>query len=359
MSNKKKRIDFKNKKIQAACVVTVVLLVLVCSLVVFLIINAGNQDNSSLLQLEEQTFEINSKTALSELLPDGYSLEKDIDLPTDKLGENEYEFKYFKDDNEYSYTIKYTIVDTKKPELDFPSEVEITVGDELDLKSKAKVSDNSKQEVSVSIEGEYDTSKAGEYSLKVVATDPSNNKTDKEFKLIVKESSASQDTVTKPSQTTNSTTSKPSSSSGSNNSGVWCSAGFHYENGYGCVVDRIPQEKIDAALAAAEAYQKERKGKFFTSDPGAEGLGPDGLGYVESRNAHFWWEWSGDSWYINTDCTNPMGLPNIQNSNATSFLGLAPSHEGNYAGEQYGSKMLLWYVTAFGAGQISGQTQKN
>lgn len=349
MNTKKRQIDFKNKKVQTICVTAIIMLLLICGLTIFLIINVSSQDDSDLLQLEKQSFEINSETALSELLPDGYNLEEDIKLPTDKLGENEYEFKYFKDGNEYSYTIKYTVVDTKKPELDFPSEIEITTGDELDLKAKAKVSDNSKQEVSVSIEGEYDTSKAGEYSLKAVATDLSNNKAEKEFKLIVKEPDTAQNTSSKPSQTTNNNASKPSNSnSGSNSSGVWCSSGFHYENGYGCVVDRIPQEKIDAALAVAGAYRNERKGKFFTSDPGANGLGPDGLGYVESNRANFWWEWSGGSWYINTDCYNASGLPNTQS--AASFLGAKPSREGNYAGEVYGNKVLLWWVTNYGAG---------
>ena len=57
----------------------------------------------------------------------------------------------------------------------------------MDLKSKAKVSDNSKEKIKASIEGDYDSNKVGSYKLNFVAKDSSGNVAKKEFTLEVME----------------------------------------------------------------------------------------------------------------------------------------------------------------------------
>lgn len=137
--------------------------------------------------IDNLSFEINSEVINKDLLLEEYEIIDEEKLQTNELGKHEYTIRYKKGGREKELTFIYYVVDTTKPEISADDTYEITEGEEIDIKSKIKISDNSKEEIQPEIEGEYDINKVGEYQLKAKAKDSSNNESEKEFKLIVKE----------------------------------------------------------------------------------------------------------------------------------------------------------------------------
>ena len=88
-------------------------------------------------------------------------------------------------ENEKSIEIK--IEDTEKPVITGVSNKEITVGDTIDLSSGITATDNIDGNLQVTIDGTVDNTKAGEYSIKVIATDKSGNSETATFTVTVKE----------------------------------------------------------------------------------------------------------------------------------------------------------------------------
>ena len=85
------------------------------------------------------------------------------------------------------YSIKLKVIDKESPTIDGVKTIEIYIGEKVDLYKNITIKDNSNDEIKKEIKGNYDINKKGEYNLTYVVTDKSNNKTEKEFKLIVKE----------------------------------------------------------------------------------------------------------------------------------------------------------------------------
>lgn len=84
------------------------------------------------------------------------------------------------------FTYSVNVVDRESPKITFDGALETTEGTEIDLLKGVSVTDNSNEEITVSVEGDYDFKTAGEYSLKYVASDSSENKTEEKFTLTVK-----------------------------------------------------------------------------------------------------------------------------------------------------------------------------
>ncbi len=102
----------------------------------------------------------------------------------------EYRLKYVAEDrsrNRAEEEFILTVTDSEGPVITFSDRIVTEVGDDADLLAGVTASDNSGEDVAVSVEGEYDLGKAGEYTLKYVASDRSLNRTEEEFTLIVKE----------------------------------------------------------------------------------------------------------------------------------------------------------------------------
>ena len=141
--------------------------------------------------VENTTFEINTEIKNVELLDkiedekiEILSEEENID--TSKLGTFTYNFKVKRKEIEIEYPIEYTIVDKTNPVLEVKSEIiEIEEGTEINLLDNVTVTDNSKEELEIKIEGEYDINTPGEYKVKYVAQDSSENKTEKEITIKV------------------------------------------------------------------------------------------------------------------------------------------------------------------------------
>lgn len=132
--------------------------------------------------------ELNDDLSVSNLIKDknGYEITNVEDkIDTSKLGEQTITIKYKKNQKKLETSIKINIIDTKAPVIECQSELEVKVGEEIDLLKMANVTDNSGEKINLTVEGDYDSSKEGEYNLTYVAIDASGNKTTEKFLLKV------------------------------------------------------------------------------------------------------------------------------------------------------------------------------
>lgn len=99
--------------------------------------------------------------------------------------------------NDKKITVKLNVIDDVVPTIEGVKDITIYEKENVDLLKNIKINDNSKDKINIKVEGNYDTTKKGEYKLKYVVSDKSGNKTEKEFKLIVKEKINSNSNETK------------------------------------------------------------------------------------------------------------------------------------------------------------------
>ena len=185
---KKRKFKLKiSKKCRVLIFIVLSVLVVSCIIVIIFV-----KTKSLKIELKKDNkIEINSKLSNTDMITsikNGKVISKKEMVDTSKLGKKTIKIKvknYFNKTKVFTYNIK--IVDTKKPTIEADDNISIIEGDELDLKSKAKVSDNSKEKIKASIEGDYDSNKVGSYKLNFVAKDSSGNVAKKEFTLEVME----------------------------------------------------------------------------------------------------------------------------------------------------------------------------
>ena len=86
-------------------------------------------------------------------------------------------------------TINVNIVDTKQPEIIGAEDRTVKQGETIDLKENIKVEDNTDELIDVSVIGKVDTNAPGEYEITYIATDQSNNSSEKKIKITVEANS--------------------------------------------------------------------------------------------------------------------------------------------------------------------------
>lgn len=140
------------------------------------------------IQIEKNTFNVFENIYLNDLVDNTITLEDNIKLDTETIGEKEIMIKYQKNNKNYISTYKYNVIDTVKPTLiNVPSTQTTLINEEINLCDKAIFVDNYDREVTCEIEGTYDISKLGKYDLKYIIKDSSNNIISKNLTLKVVE----------------------------------------------------------------------------------------------------------------------------------------------------------------------------
>lgn len=106
-------------------------------------------------------------------------------------------------------TINVNIVDTKQPEIIGAEDRTIKQGETIDLKENIKVEDNTDELIDVSVIGKVDTNVPGEYEITYIATDQSNNSSEKKIKITIEANSNvvanNNDNNNKPTENKNNT----------------------------------------------------------------------------------------------------------------------------------------------------------
>lgn len=149
-----------------------------------------DNSNTKIVLNDNLVFEYASKVRLYDIVKveDGKITSDNLLLDTYNLGKNKIIVNYKTYNNREKYqVIEYEVVDTTKPLVLISSSYSTTKGNNINLVNKALCADNYDKRPDCRIEGNYDVNKVGTYNLKYVATDSSNNKTSKSFKLVVKE----------------------------------------------------------------------------------------------------------------------------------------------------------------------------
>ena len=176
-----------SKKVKIISIIVLGIIVLVVSLRLTIF-----KDVTTVINLANNlSFEYADEVYLLDTISiiDGQILDQNYLIDTDDIGTKEIEIKY-KDSNGWKKKYKYTyeVVDVTNPYLSVKSNLYLPInGDVNDILSGLFCGDNYDRDVKLAIEGEYDASKIGNYEVKVVASDVSNNRTEKEVTLHVYE----------------------------------------------------------------------------------------------------------------------------------------------------------------------------
>ena len=88
---------------------------------------------------------------------------------------------------EQTIDVLYQVNDTIAPEIIGENELSFEASNDIDILANYKADDNSRKDAELLIEGNYDTLKAGDYTIKIIATDPSGNTSSKEVRLTITE----------------------------------------------------------------------------------------------------------------------------------------------------------------------------
>ncbi len=165
------------------------------SIVIFLLLLCGcgkapnkvkelpRTDNT--LIYEKSEFEYGDIISLKEIFQNEDIVFEDEYLVTEKLGDNQKDIIYKKDNVEYQESYKYIIKDTTPPIVHLQNSYSITTDYKKDLVKNIPCIDNYDKNPKCYIEGEYDKTKAGRYNLTYIAEDSLGNKTEVPFVLIV------------------------------------------------------------------------------------------------------------------------------------------------------------------------------
>ena len=183
-----------------------------------------NENNDKLTKLQEEIEKIKEKEfPLENEIIKFSDYEEKIDNTKKNISNNLKVLEYLKKDNnwkneekiiftkrkdyneykkiveENNITSNYGLIPDKEGPVITASDITITKGTKVDIKSKVKCMDLVDDTCECVIDGKYDINKTGSYTIKITSTDQSKNSTTKNIKLNVKEKSS----ASKPSGSKN------------------------------------------------------------------------------------------------------------------------------------------------------------
>ena len=163
--------------------------------------NLENKTKEAVININNQLFvEVNSEHKLSEYVTveNGTLMNGDDVIDSSKVGTIELEASVKdEEDTIISKSFTLSVEDTIPPEVDNVKDITVNVNNKVDFYKNLKITDNSNQDVTKEIKGSYDLSKTGTYELQYVIKDESGNETTKDFRLIVKNATATINTSNK------------------------------------------------------------------------------------------------------------------------------------------------------------------
>ena len=187
MFGRKKYLFARKTRIQYIRDIVIGVIILFLAFLVFLFIYFNFFGTASRVKLKDSlNAEINSKAMASDYIEniDGGKLKKDVQIDTSKLGKKKCKLVLIIKGEEKNYDFEVKVVDTKAPTINMEGEVNVLLGNTSKIEDMAKVSDNSGK-FKTQLKGNYDAKKAGSYKLRLIATDNSGNKAEKEIKVNV------------------------------------------------------------------------------------------------------------------------------------------------------------------------------
>ena len=160
--------------------------------ILFVINNKEKDDNdSSDMLIFKDNVEVYEKLKLSDVIElKNVALKEDFEIDTKKLGLNEIDFEYTDEGIEKTGKVKINVVDTTPPYIGIRDYYNHIIDTNFTFEKDVICGDNYDRDITCEIIGVYDLNTLGETNLKVVATDSSGNKEEKDFILRVIEKPA-------------------------------------------------------------------------------------------------------------------------------------------------------------------------
>ena len=140
--------------------------------------------NKLTITLKKDNIEVFENIELKDIINENINILNNKKINTEEIGEQQIEIKYKNKIFKYKENIKINIVDTEKPVV-LVNNIWLEQNEEIDLVNNFLCADNYDNKPDCSIEGNYDLTIPGEYKLKYIGIDSSNNKTEKDFILNV------------------------------------------------------------------------------------------------------------------------------------------------------------------------------
>jgi len=193
MYMKKRRKRRLKKKLLPTILLFIIIVLIVITLIIIKMNDNFNRNEIAknklkVLLIDNLNVEINSEIKLLSFIKKvehGQIVSKDEKVDTSKLGKKELIIKIKEEEKIEDYKFVVNIVDTISPVIVAKDEINVTVGNKIDLLDKVEVSDNSNENLEVKMLGEYNFNKVGNYNLKYYVEDSSGNNTKHEFTLKV------------------------------------------------------------------------------------------------------------------------------------------------------------------------------
>lgn len=157
---------------------------IITSITVALTLKHLYKKNKIELTLSKENIEVYEKLELKDLINEEINLLNNQEINTEYIGKQNLEIEYKNKIFKYKENITINIVDTEAPVL-LVGNKWIEEQSNIDLVNSFLCADNYDAKPNCTIEGDYDLNTPGEYNLKYIATDSSNNKTEKDFTLNV------------------------------------------------------------------------------------------------------------------------------------------------------------------------------
>lgn len=181
-------------------IITILLTIILLTIGGLFIYNKWRIANAKIIVELQDNLKIDvfSELKLSDLIKSiNGKLEDDFNINTTEVGKKTITFNYINEDNiDVSYSFEIEIVDQVPPLIFSSKSLSVSKGYSGNLEKELFCGDNYDDKPKCEIIGSYDGNKPGTYKLKFVGTDSSNNKSENEFNLIVKENNSSSQPVT-------------------------------------------------------------------------------------------------------------------------------------------------------------------
>lgn len=155
-------------------IIAIILIILITMFILFTIKN-----KKVINYYDNLVFEYNQKIKVSDII----QVRNNDYLDTLTLGKKNIQYK--QDNN--IYNINYEVVDITPPLVLINNYYNFEIGDKDTLNKIILCADNYDKKPNCYIKGKYDFNNIGSYKLKYIAIDSSNNKTEKDFTVTIKE----------------------------------------------------------------------------------------------------------------------------------------------------------------------------
>ena len=160
--------------------ILIIIYIIIFILLLFIYLVNYHKNKIDLKIVTNKDIEVYTNIRTSDLVwnKDEVDMLYDYRINTDKIGNEKIKLKYKRKIFKYTKIVNVNIVDTTVPKIFINKVYTYNKGEDIDLVNSIICADNYTNKPKCYIEGEYDFNKVGEYKLKYIGIDSSNNRSE-------------------------------------------------------------------------------------------------------------------------------------------------------------------------------------